>query len=268
MKTPRPLIIPGIPQIDTTPPPPVTNYSHPRCYARAFRDCSNTISNEHYISEQVLALWTVDGLISTNMYSTLPGKLIHLKPNSLGSNILCDRHNAALSGLDDIGGEFCHFIKNIPPQTSKSVINGCDLERCLLKLFLGYSVLYYKQERGIKNWEPSLALLETLFMKRPFEKECGLYAFSIKNIRGSISGLGINYVIDNATNDGVGIIFTIEGIVMFFGVVPPQPINPNPHMQLHYHPAILAVTEDLVTRELHTGWLTDLKITQSKDLYK
>lgn len=254
LKPSQSVFIPGVPEVNCTPPPPVTNYSHPRCYARASNNCGHTISKEHYISQQVLELWAEDGVISTNMLGSFAGELSRLKLGDLGANILCKRHNEALSGLDDVGGTFGRFIRNVTPQLHDAVINGSDLERWFLKIFLGHSVLFYKQQRSIKSWQPSMALLKTLFDKRPLEKDCGLYGFSVQNVRRPGSGIALNYVSDKITLDGIGILFVIEGVPMLFGINPPT-IPPNPHIEAHHHPACFSITENHATRKLFTGWM-------------
>lgn len=255
------LFIPGQSQVNTTPPPPITGYGHPRCYARSLNDCSRKISLEHYISKQALALWADSGEVITN-YSVFPGQILSRLPiKILGAKILCERHNKALSGLDQVGGDFCRFIRNIPTRIKNVVINGFDLEKWMLKVFLGDSVIVQKQEKGIKNWQPPVELLNILFNSRSLGSNRGLYGFSLKNVSVPTEGVLTNYVSDKNSGEGVGILFKIEGLPLFFGIDVPPAILPNHYIQQFFHPAIIAIAEGDSVRELHTGWSDGVRLT-------
>ena len=77
-----------------------TGYSHARCYARAARDCSSKLSREHWISHGVLRSFSVDGRLYISGAPWLDGAQVRLPTNALGANVLCTRHNNALSQLD------------------------------------------------------------------------------------------------------------------------------------------------------------------------
>ena len=84
------------------PPSPKTEYSHPRCYLKCTADCSRQMSREHYISENILRNFTrlrVSGMPWQEM-----GDEKFLPASSLVANILCSRHNNALSPLDRLAG--------------------------------------------------------------------------------------------------------------------------------------------------------------------
>lgn len=86
---------------DLRPPGDVTGYAHPKCYLSATNNCSEGKSREHYISEAILARFdklTISGMPwqkkdDTGVYPT----------KSLVANILCERHNNALSPIDELG---------------------------------------------------------------------------------------------------------------------------------------------------------------------
>jgi hypothetical protein len=75
-----------------------------------------------------------------------PGEVASYGINSLTSNILCQRHNSALSPLDAAAGKLFRFIKEIgldlndngPSQVSVShLMNGRALELWCLKALFG-----------------------------------------------------------------------------------------------------------------------------------
>jgi hypothetical protein len=78
-----------------------TGYRHGKCYANRYGDCSTKISREHFISENLLR----------RIHLTEPAKIAGLAwqdrekfdivpIKGLASNILCQRHDEALSRLD------------------------------------------------------------------------------------------------------------------------------------------------------------------------
>src|SRR4051794_27298208 len=75
-----------------------TGYSHERCYARTLEDCSTRISREHYLSATLLREIGSHPLLEG--LSFLNGESKRLSVDALASNMLCTRHNTALSPLD------------------------------------------------------------------------------------------------------------------------------------------------------------------------
>ena len=80
-----------------------------------------------------------------------PGEQRVIGINSLTANILCGRHNSALSPLDDEGGQFLRTIKSIHASLGKkslsrktlvSIVSGEALEMWILKIACG---LFYSK---------------------------------------------------------------------------------------------------------------------------
>lgn len=98
----------------TTPKPPRTGESNPRCYASILNDCSATISREHYLSKCVLEMLSESNMIALENFRVQGAegtKLVSLA--SLTGKILCDRHNSALSALDTIASGFYKTYETI-----------------------------------------------------------------------------------------------------------------------------------------------------------
>lgn len=260
MKAGKLIVIDGT-EIDTTPRLPITAYSNPKCYARGLNDCSQRISREHYLSRRVLELWSDNGIVVTNATDLRDEKFSSpISTGALASKILCERHNHALSALDQVGGDFGRFIRNKPVQPKYSVINGFDLERWMLKLFLGLTVVVKNQEFNTKRWQPPLEWLHLLFGKQALTDSGGLYAFTLNNVSRPGNMIRINFVSERDTRNEVGIIINLDGIVIYFGMSDPPPVPPNRHMEIFRRPKLLAITEKNRTRELHTGWWNGTEI--------
>lgn len=120
----------------------MTGYSHPKCYARSLEDCDHEITKEHYISESVLA--GLGGkIVVTRARLGWDKKPIGLP--ALASNMLCKRHNNALSGLDDVAKRFVPCLLRGGERTcnggGRDTFNGYDVELWFLKVLCGYTCL-------------------------------------------------------------------------------------------------------------------------------
>jgi hypothetical protein len=126
------------------PPGDQTQYSHPKCYMAATNNCSKTISREHYISAAILKQFP------TFKVSGLPflpdGEMKELPINALASNILCTRHNTALSPIDDLASHaFRCFVeaplfatsRRSPGRPAYYLASGAALEIWMVKTLAG-----------------------------------------------------------------------------------------------------------------------------------
>lgn len=121
--------------IGTVPSDPVTGRAHPGCYARSLNDCCPTISGEHIVSHSILKVMgsRSDGVIEIGgSYPFLNGTTRELRAGSFKANVLCRRHNSALTGIDTVG-EWLIGRPNLPVR----IFNGPAVERWMLKVLLG-----------------------------------------------------------------------------------------------------------------------------------
>ncbi|MBA4090098.1 MAG: hypothetical protein C0494_05830 [Sphingobium sp.] len=137
------------------PPPPVTGHVHPKCYMRSTGDCSTTISGEHYISATILREF--GNLRTSGLPWFGPGET-QVGLNALRSNILCTRHNSALSPLDVEGRRMLVAIrdgldhiwkKSLSTKTLFRIVSGEAFELWGLKTLMG--LLASKSVRGKHN---------------------------------------------------------------------------------------------------------------------
>ncbi len=162
-----------------TPPGPQTGLANPRCYARALNDCSTEMSGEHLFSEVTLNLLTgPDGKIVRAGYPWQEeGEVQLLTPSTCKANVLCKRHNNALSSVDATAGRFLKAILRTPDslrghEMRVLMLSGDDLERWMLKTLCTHIVVVRKFG---DNWEPPVPWLDILWGMKPFPSGCGLY---------------------------------------------------------------------------------------------
>lgn len=120
-----------------------TGYSNRRCYAAASDDCSPKISREHWISANILDNIS-DGRFIVSGMRWGGGVNRELSTRALASNILCSRHNSALSALDlEVGRLFKvwqvyrHVMESRIKTRLFAIFTGSTIERWLVKFLLG-----------------------------------------------------------------------------------------------------------------------------------
>jgi len=134
----------ALPRIE--PPRPRSGYSHPRCYLRSTKDCSEKITGEHFISRTVLEV--LGDMVAIDGAPWLPaGERREIGINSLTAKVLCDRHNGPLSPLDRSAGELFGRLLGIHRDMRRSSLSrkgsiwltsGEALERWMLKAACGF----------------------------------------------------------------------------------------------------------------------------------
>jgi len=162
------------------------------CFASASHDCTSKLSLEHWISHDVLRSYSVDGRLYISGVPWLGGQQVWLPTKRLGANVLCTRHNAALSRLDAMAGQMFRVLHGYQTAQAKpdssarqgdslvAVFAGPDLERWLLKVLWG-GVAAGAFSRGgerltsLRSDIDHEALLETLFRGRAWPEGWGLH---------------------------------------------------------------------------------------------
>ena len=160
----------------------VTNFAHPACYASALNDCSEKLSREHYVSAGVLDLLGKEHRITNASWLPAKEQSAALATSALSSNILCERHNSALSPLDRHAKEFFTELvwgfSDMPPSDPQRRVtfDGEQIELWVLKASCGAlaSGNLVKDGRGIK-WQPPIEWLNLLFCGGSWEEGAGLH---------------------------------------------------------------------------------------------
>lgn len=116
------------------------------CYAAGLGGCGGKRSLEHWVSNCALSHIEGFGPIAVNgfTWADADAKWTYIPKKRLGAKILCQKHNTALSPVDDLTGRFVDFLS---PQRQRSypkhrgrttaAFNGNDIERALLKAWCG-----------------------------------------------------------------------------------------------------------------------------------
>jgi hypothetical protein len=169
------------------PPPPQTGRPQTGCYLSHTNDCGGGLSGEHYVSRAAIEQLSEPVVAIDGLPRFAPGEQRVVSINSLTANILCGRHNSALSPLDDEAGQFLRTIKSIHARLNSkslsrkrqmSIVSGEGLELWMLKIACGlfYSKIASQQRQQIAQDHAidDSMIAEALFSKEWY-RHCGLY---------------------------------------------------------------------------------------------
>lgn len=154
-----------------------------RCWARAVSDCSDDISSEHIVSKALFPdNVTIRGPSWAKEFKTVGA-------NAVTANILCRRHNSAVSALDAVAKDawtvfrklFEHLedvrlarvITHTTLPRRKYRVDGAGLERWCFKTTINLAasgnVLGFP-----RDWQPRKELAEYVFGRGKLPEGCGL----------------------------------------------------------------------------------------------
>ncbi len=167
-----------------SPPTPATGTALPACYAAPLNDCSTKVSGEHAVSKSILR--NFPKIVVSGFPWQKPGEEKTVGLNSLVANVLCQRHNEALSPLDKQAGRlfktfraFDLGLRNAEraPEDGFVLFSGEDLERWLLKVLFGLLAAGNVSLNGERVQVPHVpeSWLQVLYGGAPWPAETGLY---------------------------------------------------------------------------------------------
>ena len=169
------------------PPGPSTGYAHPKCYLAHTDNCSGKISSEHYVSRAILEL-IGDELHVGGLPWEPRGTTVKYGINSLVSNILCVRHNSALSPLDTLAAQTFKTMRAVcgdlnhqsdASGTTWHFGSGEALELWCLKTLCGlfFSSVAAKDGNSLKRtYALDVRAFDEAILMRRLRPNCGLYA--------------------------------------------------------------------------------------------
>lgn len=248
-------------KVNTEPPPPKTNYSHPQCYARGLADCSERITGEHFVSKSVLRIISEAGPLKMVRAPWLPrGEEKAVSLATLPSKVLCKRHNEALSGLDQLAERFFNFLMGEKSDQEILMINGDEIERWMLKVLCGY-VASGNSPVQSRSWAPPELWLHILFGIESIPPGLGLW-FVKGDFKRIHHAVGLWAVPGEEANSITGIWFQISGFPFVFLMASFTPsllesmkkeLQPQSELRPVYRPELIQANYGPVSREVHFG---------------
>lgn len=231
--------------------------SLPGCYARQLGDCSLKLSREHFVSECLLDELNRDNDLRVSGLSWQEsGRVKVLPPNAFASKILCDRHNRALSPIDDIAVKLLGaFSETGAAGSGRQLLHlfcGHDLERWLLKILCGavYSGSLSISDRSEipipEQW------LQILFGNADFRDGQGLYICTVPGHRfEGPYGLKLQGIADSAGLSGLGVWVCGYELILSMSGFPTRVFDGRP---VAYRPLELYVTGPAFEKSIIFSW--------------
>lgn len=174
---------------------------HARCWARSLGDCAGPMTGEHMISRSQF-----DGSsITVRGFSWCKDEPRKVGIGSLVANVLCQRHNNALSPVDEAAKITMQAIREIGDRTIAAReggprlprrtfrVSGDDLERWLLKTTINLALRSEPVPKaGIfdETGNPSRRYVEIAFGRAEFEVAQGLMWVAQVGEQIPLAGLG------------------------------------------------------------------------------
>jgi hypothetical protein len=243
-------------------------------------NCGGVLTKEHPISRSVLSFLAHGGnKIRISGHSHQKRQTIDVVGISgLSTHVLCERHNSALSSLDDVAVRFVAAYEECKVHVSGGsreeyhrLFNGFDIEKWMLKVLCGVVAGGLRRAVPRRQWTPPDEWLEVLFGNRRFPRLCGLYfpekapdrplsnssiyvkPLSARVYRMDPSGSPLLSAAPNAML--VGIEVTILNLCFHLYTWPPRRISGSDQNLSHRNRMIRFFHHDgSATAFLHLGW--------------
>lgn len=187
----------------------------PKCFLNIDDQCGGGISREHIVSEGLLGELSECKAIRIRGAQWTGNELREVSINSLASKILCQRHNTALSGLDDSATRFFRVLRDlhttpprrVPLKPARYWFNGFDLERWLVKVAIGAARAKYSSKDALLMPKH---LTRYLLGLEPLEPPLGMYVSTVDewdriSVERSITEFTSYYVRASRFLSGLGV---------------------------------------------------------------
>ena len=169
---------------------PITGFAHRRCYAANTNDCDNKLTLEHPLSKSILKdIGGGSTVTASNTYwqkdSPAP---TDLPVATMGSRMLCNRHNTALSKLDDTALEVYRTLERFqlaqlrhpdPHGNEFNLVSGERFERWILKVLWGMTAGAKTTPGSMKDQRERKVFMRYLFRDGLLPRGWGLHLCSL-----------------------------------------------------------------------------------------
>lgn len=238
------------------PPGAVTGYQHPKCYARSDSNCSTKISREHFISETLLRQIQLNNRAKVaGLKWQEPERFRTILLSSMVSRVLCERHNHALSPLDEVMGRFSETIGEFDRTLGPSALNlasecrsfsGSDIERWMVKCVMGLSASGNLRHSGLKA-----ECVDLLYGRMEWPENWGLYFQSTAGQPIYHSG---SFLIETRIDPAKGLILAVEFVIRGLPFLLCLGKPSNPELLGVWRPAAITFKSSTCEKTLSLSW--------------
>jgi hypothetical protein len=209
----------------------------PSCWASCLGDCSDKISREHLISR---SLFLYDA-VQVEGFPWCVGKTVEIGISSLTRKILCERHNNALSPLDDSAGHAFETLRQMTQlgnvrsrlkpkfwSVNTFTVDGRMLERWFLKTLINLTIEgdYPIGRDALVAGHPSERLVRIAFSLSSFQGRAGLYFIARVGMKMSLEDKVQFVALVKNGHHIEGGLFTFRGLFVLLFLEPDGPPEP------------------------------------------
>lgn len=215
------------------PPGERTGFAHPNCYLNASENCDGKISAEHPLSHAVLRLLDEEQIHFRGAPWLREGETTGRRPRGLTANILCKRHNEALSPLDDAAREFFAAVREMYDDVANMrtlsrkrkwfLFSGEELELWMIKTACGFYEARYLAQNGVRLRDRNLLnpSASGALTGRRVTPPCGLYVMaSSANQIGMRNSIDVSPILSTDEQHMTGLTVTFMGLILLIALDP------------------------------------------------
>ncbi len=210
------------------------------CWARSLGDCAGRLSREHTVSRVVLDDEQIE----------FTGPVTQGQPRVIGiaalcSKILCEKHNNALSPLDDAAGVFraamdecvrlASVRRSLSPRKDWTLacfdVDGPLIERWFLKTLINVEQTFPTNDAswvaGAVDREPPAELVRIVYGRSAFPQDAGLHAIIYEGLNEHFRRtVQITVMVDQRDDTICAGAFTFQGLRLVLTLRPIAPGQP------------------------------------------
>lgn len=191
-----------------------------KCWAKSLNNCSSKITGEHIVSNLIL-----DKYVTVKGFSWCKNESKTIGSSSLVGNILCNKHNEALSAYDNEAKKYLDTIVEFDKIHSKFIkfgfrkkdipiiynINGFFLERWFCKTII--NLAFIENEEIKIHYDQILPILfHNEFFQKPFGLNFAVKAGQEVNTGKFLEIAPLYNELENGIKELAGGIFIFKGI--------------------------------------------------------
>lgn len=220
------------------------------------------MTREHYVSAGILRMVGNGSDIRVTGMPWKPTETVSLGVNALASNILCARHNTALSELDASALQLFEAVQELrvpsastgraPRDICALLVNGQDVERWCLKVMLGglFSGNMRVPGAAVKDVPSDRSRVEFLFGDRAELPRWGLFVLNpVEPIASGAAYLTVTVL--NVGPTPAGLLLQLNGLQLAF-----TPVNVEFPLATSrvFRPAELQISTEQGLRTIAFSW--------------
>lgn len=234
-----------------------------KCYMRELGSCQGPISGEHLFTHSIMLLLKGTGDFSISGVPWLPaGETKILSTKKLVAKCLCQKHNSAISPLDDAALQFFSVLKSGLDRAAKAdfIVSGHDIERWLLKTIKALASSNNLARGGEQlpgSFAKDIPVLDLLDDPQAWPEGAGLYCPMITGETAENQNRFQLQPYTKRNNEIVGLAANILGLTFVLMLQPPDFAEVPQLKTARYRPGQISISYPSSRSRIQISWDDD-----------